>query len=160
MAGAGVGSVPAEVTVSEDVSAPSLQDQEAVVLAVETTLAAHGSAGATVSVHLADDALLHTLNRTYRGTDRPTDVLSFGVDPDDPVPSPPGEPPHLGDVVVSLERAAAQAEAYGHTPRRELCYLAVHGTLHLLGFDDADEQGAAAMAACAESVLSGMGIGR
>ncbi len=150
----------AEVTVAEGVVPPSLGDQEAMARAVDATLAAHGSAGAAVSVHLAGDALLHTLNRTYRATDRPTDVLSFGVDRDDPLPPPPGEPPQIGDVVVSLERAAAQAEAYGHTLRRELCYLAVHGTLHLLGMDDADAEGAAAMAAAADAVLAGLGIGR
>ncbi len=157
---AGGGGVAVELTVAEGVGEPSAQERAVVGRAVEAVLEAHGVAGASVCVHLADDALLRTLNRTYRALDRPTDVLSFGVDPDDPAPLPPGEPAHLGDVVVSLERAAAQAEAYGHSRLRELCYLAVHGALHLLGLDDADEAGASAMAASAEAVLAGMGIGR
>ena len=65
------------------------------------------------------------LNREYRGKDRPTDVLSFPMD----------DPVLLGDVVISIERAAEQAERYGFSEDEELARLLVHGTLHLLGFD-------------------------
>lgn len=135
-------------------------DSEAAILgAVQAALSAEGNPEAEVSVHLADDGLLRSLNRTYRGLDRPTDVLSFRL-AEEGEALPPGESGTLGDVVISLERAQAQAVEYGHDLRRELCYLAVHGTLHLLGYDDQTSEGAAEMARRAEVVLSGLGIGR
>jgi len=144
--------MPAEITCAEGVDlAPDAA--QALACAVQATLEAEGAAQVLVSVHLADDGLLRQLNREFRGLDRPTDVLSFGL----------GEAPGdvaIGDVVISVQRAAAQAGEYGHSQRRELCYLAVHGTLHLLGYDDADEAGAAAMAARAADVLAGLGVGR
>jgi probable rRNA maturation factor len=123
---------------------------------VETALTRHGSEAAEVSVHLTDDGEVQELNRRYRGIDAPTDVLSFAMDPG---PGPRG-PWLLGDVVISLPRARAQAEAFGHDLARELCYLAVHGTLHLLGYDDAEEQAAGAMAAEAEAVMAAVGLRR
>jgi probable rRNA maturation factor len=120
---------------------------------VAATLARHGRDQAEVSVYLTDDGEIHALNRTYRGVDGPTDVLSFPL-ADELVPD------LLGDVVISLPRACAQAEAYGHGLARELCYLAVHGTLHLLGYDDAEPAGAEAMAAEAEAVLTALGVTR
>jgi len=64
----------------------------------------------------------------------------------------------LGDVVISLPRARAQADSFGHDLARELCYLAVHGTLHLLGYDDEDPTAAEAMAAEAEAVMAEIGL--
>jgi probable rRNA maturation factor len=97
-----------------------------------------------VTVVLADDAELDRLNRTYRGQDGPTDVLSFPFDPRD---TPEGEAPYLGDIVISLERAAAQAGARGDEPTYEVCLLAVHGLLHLLGQEDDTDAQALAMQA-------------
>ena len=81
---------------------------------------------------------IHELNRDYRGVDRPTDVLSFPM-------YDLGELPHgstadgatvlLGDIVVSVERAAAQAAELGHSTDREIAFLCIHSTLHLLGYD-------------------------
>lgn len=144
--------MPVEVTWAEG-CAVAEDERAALEAAVVATLAAEGAPEALVSVHLAEDGLLHELNLRYRGVDAPTDVLSFGL----------GEPPPgaaLGDVVISVPRARAQARALGHGERRELCFLAVHGTLHLLGHDDADEAGNAAMAARAEAVLAGLGVRR
>jgi probable rRNA maturation factor len=123
---------------------------------VEAALARHGSESAEVSVYITDDGEVHELNRQYRGIDAPTDVLSFLMDekPD------PGAPWLLGDVVISLPRARAQAEAFGHDLDRELCYLAVHGTLHLLGYDDEEPQAAQTMAEEAEAVMAALGIAR
>jgi probable rRNA maturation factor len=93
-----------------------------------------------VSVLVTDDEELHNLNRDYRGIDAPTDVLSF-ADEEEAEGSegifvrPPDEPRYLGDLAISYERVLSQAEEYGHTPARELAYLAAHGTLHLLGYD-------------------------
>ncbi len=91
-----------------------------------------------LSLVLCDDAFIRALNRDYRGTDRPTDVLSFPLG-DSHVPELPGM---LGDVIVSTETAARQAAARGHSLRREVTTLLIHGILHLLGHThdtDADE---------------------
>ncbi len=114
---------------------------------IRTALAAEGvDFPCEVDVLLTNDARIHELNREQRGIDRPTDVLSFpafdlrpGALPE-PADADPGSGlVPLGDMVVSLERAAAQAKEYGHSNRRELAYLTVHSVLHLLGYDHLDE---------------------
>jgi len=85
-----------------------------------------------VSLVLAGDRLLHRLNRDYRGKDRPTDVLSFPGD---------GGEAGLGDVVISVETAARNARALGRTLARELDVLALHGFLHVLGYDHEADDG-------------------
>ncbi len=123
----------------------------------QVTLANAGRDPAEVGITLADDTYLQELNRNYRGIDAPTDVLSFALDE-----AGEGEPGYeqagpelLGDVIISVERAAAQAEEYGHSLRREMAYLAVHGLLHLLGYDhDGPEQGAQ-MRRTEEEILAG-----
>ena len=84
-----------------------------------------------LDVTLTDDAAIHAINREQRGVDRATDVLSFPMDEFDDTSHV--EP--LGDVVISIERAKKQAEEYGHSLMRELCFLTAHSTLHLLGYD-------------------------
>jgi len=95
-----------------------------------------------IALVLTDDAELHALNRAYRGQDQPTDVLSFPADAAD---LPPGEPPFLGDILISVPRAAEGAARAGHALTDELRLLAVHGLLHLLGHEDETEAGAEAM---------------
>ncbi len=97
---------------------------------------------AEIALVLTDDAELHALNRAYRGQDKPTDVLSFPADPAD---LPPGEPPYLGDIVISVAQARAGAARAGHALADELKLLAVHGLLHLLGHEDETDEGAEAM---------------
>lgn len=91
---------------------------------------------AEVSVTFVSDRVIRQINREYRGIDRATDVLSFplveGGDLDDAFD---GERLQLGDVVLSLERARAQAETYGHSFEREVAFLCAHSALHLLGYD-------------------------
>ena len=94
-----------------------------------------------VSVALVDDAYIQVLNREYRGADQPTDVLAFPMEGDS---GGSGEPA-LGDIVISLERARDQARQFKHPIRREVALLAVHGLLHLLGYEDDTEAGASAM---------------
>jgi probable rRNA maturation factor len=105
------------------------------------------SGSVEVSLVITDDVELQKLNRQYRGVDAPTDVLSFSQTEAaaryQPVDFPnPGELARpLGDIIISGDRVRAQSVEYGHPGRRELAYLAVHGLLHLLGFDheiDAD----------------------
>ena len=86
-----------------------------------------------VSVILVDNNYIQELNLTYRGLDSPTDVLSFNLQDD--MTSDLGEDKILGDVVISMEKAGEQADLYGHSLRREVAFLAVHGILHLLGYD-------------------------
>jgi probable rRNA maturation factor len=100
---------------------------------------------AALSVRLAGDELLRELNRAYRGLDEPTDVLSFpleegAAEDGEPFPAPPdaaeaGAPRELGDIAISVESAARQAEAAGRPLVRELRHLALHGLLHVLGHD-------------------------
>ena len=107
---------------------------------------------AEVSVTFVDNEAIRELNRDYRGKDAPTDVLSFPLfeddeDFDDGFVLPPDmeedeadAPTAIGDIVISVERARAQAEEYGHSFERELAFLAVHSTLHLLGYDHVNSE--------------------
>lgn len=118
--------------------------------AAAAALASVGEArGATISVAFVDDAAIRELNRTYRGEDAATDVLSF----------PLGDPPEPGgEVVVSLEAAARQAAEAGHPFRAEVAFLVVHGVLHLLGYDHHTAEAARAMRAVEARVLAGLGL--
>lgn len=106
---------------------------------------------------LTDDAGIQELNRAYRGQDRPTDVLSFSQREGDPMP---GEENLLGDIVVSIERAREQADRFGHSQEREVGFLAVHGLLHLLGYDHEEPDEEAVMMQLAEDILSQVGLTR
>ena len=91
---------------------------------------------AELSLIFTDDAGIRELNRDYRGIDRPTDVLSFPQwEAGEWQSAPEGLPVALGDIVISREKAAAQAAAFGHSTLRETVFLFVHGLLHLLGHD-------------------------
>lgn len=116
---------------------------------------------AEVSIVFADDAYIHELNRDYRGKDTPTDVLSFALNEGDE-PDVIGGPEEtlLGDIVISLDTAARQAEEFGHSLERELAYLTVHGMLHLLGFDHETEEEKTVMRQKEELVLSELGYTR
>jgi len=126
--------------------------------AVEETLRREAQAG-EVTVVVTDDQGIQELNRDFLGEDVPTDVLSFGVrEEDGPFVTAPEAGSYLGDIIVSYPRAAAQAEEQGHPVERELDLLVVHGTLHLLGHDHAEEGDKAAMWARQEEVLGGLGF--
>jgi probable rRNA maturation factor len=84
-----------------------------------------------VSVTICDDGYIHELNKEYRGKDRPTDVLSFPMLEFDT----PEITTLLGDIIISVDTAEKQAIEYGNTLERELCFLSVHSSLHLLGYD-------------------------
>ena len=92
-------------------------------------------------VTLTGDEHLREYNRRYRGLDEPTDVLAFGAQEkprDQRFQAPPGTEHWLGDIVISLSRARRQAKAGGHPIDDEVRLLAVHGFLHLLGYDHAE----------------------
>ena len=93
---------------------------------------------AEVSITFTDNESIHKLNAKYRGVDRPTDVLSFPLfDYEGTSEEPPVDEMMnmLGDIVISLERAAEQADEFGHSFEREVAFLTAHSMLHLLGYD-------------------------
>lgn len=100
----------------------------------------------TLAVVITDNETLQELNRQYRGVDAPTDVLSFesSLDPDFPELDPTMSD-YLGDIIIAYPVAQAQALAAGHTTQDEIILLAVHGLLHLLGFDHDTPENKAAM---------------
>ncbi len=114
------------------------------------------SDGAAVTLLLTDDDYLRQLNLQYRGEDRATDVLSFPGG--DPIPGAENLLEYLGDIAISVETAKAQAAAKGHEATAELQLLAVHGVLHLAGYDHDDEEGKAAMWAAQEAILGRLGL--
>lgn len=118
-----------------------------------------------VGITIVDNEQIRQINAEYRGIDRSTDVISFALNDDTNEPEVVGEAAAsiqclLGDIIISLEQAALQAEDYGHSLQREVAFLASHGLLHLLGFDHQDEAGEKAMQELSENVLSCLGINR
>ena len=119
-----------------------------------------------ISVLLVDNETIRSLNRDYRAKDSATDVLSFPMEEamdGEPEPVVIGGPTErlLGDLVISVEMAVAQAAEYGHSVERELAFLSVHGLLHLLGYDhEPDVEAEAVMQAEEKRILSALGIER
>lgn len=110
-----------------------------------------------VAVTICDNEYIRDLNSQYRGIDRETDVLSFPLSDFDI----PAGPKSLGDIVISIDKAITQAEEYGHSLRRELCFLCVHSTLHLLGFDhEVGEEERIKMEKMQEEILQALNISR
>ena len=130
--------------------------------AILATLAYEGyGQSCEVSVTFTDDEGIHAVNKEYRGIDKPTDVLSFPLTDFESTEEPAADEPtlSLGDIVVSLERAAAQAEEFGHSADRELAFLCVHSTLHLLGYDhELSEDDDADMRRRQREILEQMGM--
>lgn len=109
-----------------------------------------------ITIVLTDDRQLHELNLDYLGVDAPTDVLSFPASETDPETGSA----YLGDIILSVPRAAAQAQAAGHPVEAEAQLLVVHGTLHLLGYDHATEEEKTIMWAEQAKVLERLGLAR
>jgi probable rRNA maturation factor len=112
------------------------------------------SADGDLTIVLTDDAQLHELNRDYLGIDAPTDVLSFPASETDPETARR----YLGDILISVPRAEEQARAAGHGLEAEVQLLAVHGTLHLLGYDHAEVEEKARMWKAQAEVLERLGL--
>ena len=111
---------------------------------------------------------IHTLNREYRGVDRPTDVLSFpmfgSIEELETVcalqDGEEGQEVPLGDVVICMDKIREQAEEFGHSQERETVYLFTHSVLHLLGYDHETEEDKRVMRAREEEIMEELGIGR
>ena len=104
-----------------------------------------------LTIVLADDAMLHTLNYDYRGIDKATNVLAFAYGDD-------GERATLGDVIISLERTASEAKKAGCGLSDHLSHLVIHGVLHLLGYDHGNDDDAETMEALETRALATIGI--
>lgn len=89
----------------------------------------------SVSVTFVRSRTIHTINRDYRGIDRPTDVITFAAGDERTGFETPEELMDLGDIFINIDYAARQAREYGHSYERELCFLFTHGLLHCLGYD-------------------------
>ena len=100
---------------------------------------------------------IHRLNRDYRGIDRPTDVISFALEDVHDIKT---EVRVLGDIYISIDKAKEQAKEYGHSFKRELCFLAVHGLLHLLGYDHMEKEEEKVMFNRQKEILEHYGIVR
>ena len=114
----------------------------------------HQSADGDLTVVLTDDARLQTLNRDYLGIDAPTDVLSFPASETDPETGAR----YLGDILISIPRADAQAKAAGHPLEAEVQLLVAHGVLHLLGYDHAKAEEKTKMWKAQAEVLERLGL--
>ncbi|MDP2952357.1 MAG: rRNA maturation RNase YbeY [Chloroflexota bacterium] len=107
---------------------------------------------------VTDDAAVQELNRTYRGLDETTDVLSFALQEGEPFVAAPDGLRHLGEVAISYAQAARQAEEEGHPPEQEVALLVAHGVLHLLGYDHQEEKEAREMRALEKRILNQKGL--
>lgn len=120
-------------------------------------------AAAEVSVTFVTNEMIRGINREYRGKDQSTDVISFAMEEmGDGELEIVGslEPRILGDIIISLDRTKEQAADYGHSFERELGFLAVHGFLHLLGYDHMNKEDEKKMFSKQEEILSSLGITR
>ncbi len=129
---------------------------------MEITLAKLGvKCDPIVSVSLVDNRYIHRINKKYRGIDRPTDVISFAFLDDghqyDIILFKEGMVA-LGDIYISVEKAIEQANEYGHSIKRELSFLFVHGLLHLLGYDHMTKEDEEVMFTLQEAILKEKGI--
>ena len=126
---------------------------------VNKALEKEGVENASCSIIIVDNYYIHKLNKEYRGIDRETDVISFALEDDKSMIIPDGIR-LLGDIYISLDKAEEQAREYGHSLKRELCFLAVHGIYHLLGYDHITKEEEEVMFKKQEEVLMEYGINR
>ncbi len=128
---------------------------------------------AEVNLLLTSDEEIHKMNREFRGIDRATDVLSFPMleyespadfgsfeEAGDDCFHPDSGELMLGDIVISKDRVLAQAEAYGHSAKREFAFLTAHSMLHLMGYDHMEPEEAARMERKQSEILAQMNIRR
>ena len=133
--------------------------EEIIEKVVNKAFEVEGVKKASCSIIIVDNTFIHKLNKEYRGIDRVTDVISFALE-DDKSMIIPDDIRLLGDIYICLDKAREQAKEYGHSLERELCFLAVHGVYHLLGYDHENEEEAKIMFKKQEEVLMEYGITR
>ena len=125
-------------------------------------------ANTEMSVTLMDNEKIHEINKKYRGVDKPTDVISFAIEEEDPDEVPiimPADsdfelPKNIGDIMVSMDKVYEQAEYLGHSFERELGFLVVHGFLHLNGYDHMKAEDEKVMFGLQREILDAYGLKR
>ena len=138
---------------SEDESL-NTEEAEGIRVACQTALDMEGVAG-DITILVAGPDHIRRLNREFRSVDRATDVLTFPAREGEIIPGPAHG--YLGDIMICRSRAVEQAKEYGHSLSRELAFLAVHGTLHILGYDHMNEAEEQRMRARQRDVLERIG---
>lgn len=133
-------------------------DENDLVKVIEKVSKLLGVESSIVSIVLVDNEYIHKINKEYRNVDRETDVISFAFMDDET--NPESGVTDLGEIYISLEKAHSQSKEYGHSFKRELCFLLTHGLLHLLGYDHMTEEDEKEMFGLQEEVLNSLGIGR
>lgn len=119
----------------------------------------HLSDDLELSVIFVNDERIHEINRDYRQIDRSTDVISFALEDNEQF-YVEGMPRELGDIFISIDHAKKQADEYGHSFYREMCFLFTHGLLHLLGYDHMNEEDEKEMFTLQNDILNVLNIGR
>ena len=112
-----------------------------------------------LSCILVDDQKIHEINKEYRNIDRATDVISFALE-DSEQYYVEGMARNIGDIFISVDHALMQANEYGHSLKREMCFLFTHGLLHLLGFDHMEKEDEEKMIAMQKKILNALKIER
>ncbi|MFC7372537.1 rRNA maturation RNase YbeY [Fictibacillus iocasae] len=140
----------------------TVQDQQFVGAVLEKAAEMEDTGPAEVSVTFVSRVRIQEINSEYRGKNKPTDVISFAMEEGDDELSIKGAdlPRMLGDIIICHDVAKEQAEDYGHTMERELGFLAVHGFLHLLGYDHMTDVEESIMFARQEEILASLQLGR
>ena len=116
-----------------------------------------GEEDSEFNVIIVDNEKIHEINKTYRNIDRETDVISFALHDDETCNSFVRV---LGDIYISIDKAKSQAEEYGHSLKRELSFLTVHGFLHLLGYDHMEKEDEIKMFSLQNEILKEYGVNR
>ncbi len=124
---------------------------------IKKTLKSEGVKKAYFSIIFVNSDEIRRINREYRGIDKITDVISFALEDSKDLP---GRVRVLGDIYICIPKAIEQSESYGHSVKRELSFLTVHGLLHLLGYDHMNKEDEKVMFAKQELVLNEAGITR
>ncbi|MBP3635246.1 MAG: rRNA maturation RNase YbeY [Bacilli bacterium] len=110
------------------------------------------------NVIIVDNNKIHEINKEYRNIDKETDVISFALEDDKSITN--NDIRVLGDIYISIDKAKQQSKEYGHSLKRELCFLATHGFLHLLGYDHINKEDEKIMFNLQDEILSAYGVGR
>lgn len=110
-----------------------------------------------VNVILVNNEKIHEINKEYRNIDRETDVISFALEDEKSIINASGYR-ILGDIYISIDKAYEQAKEYGHSFKREICFLTVHGLYHLLGYDHMNKKDEEVMFKKQEEALNELGI--
>ena len=134
------------------------KDYEYLYEVIDHTLEHEKVNNAVFSIVFVDDDEIHTMNREYRGVDRVTDVISFALEDNSDLVY--NEIRVLGDIFICIPQMKRQANEYGHSEKRELALLTVHGMLHLLGYDHMNEEDEKEMFDLQELILNDKNIKR